>query len=169
MHPIIEKCAADTKDPIVAPLFEYVLNNVAPAIPNLYLTLARAPSLFKAWLDFAPVLRKGSTSPRYIREMAISRVLQIAKAENEFVYHTGMAMRAGLKQAQVDALEYWRTSDAFSAKERSVLAVADEIATEPGAVPSFEIPDVRPPRIPGSLISIRVTAPRGTWGAAGRI
>ena len=36
-------------------------------------------------------------------------------------------------------------------------------------VPSFEIPDVRPPRIPGSLISIRVTAPRGTWGAAGRI
>jgi alkylhydroperoxidase family enzyme len=130
--PIIEPSPADTQDPVVAPLFAY-FSDMAPAIPNLFLTLARAPHIFKGWSEFAWPMRKDSTSPRYIRELAIIRVLQITKADNEFVYHAGMSLRAGLKQTQVDALDKWRTASVFSPRERAVLAVAEEIAIGPAA------------------------------------
>jgi alkylhydroperoxidase family enzyme len=130
--PIVEPSPEDTQDPVVAPLFKF-FRDMAPAVPNLFLTLARAPHIFKGWSEFAWPMRKDSTSPRFIRELAIIRVLRITKADNEFVYHAAMGLRAGLKQAQIDALENWRTADVYSPRERAVLAVAEEIGIGPAA------------------------------------
>ena len=60
-------------------------------------------------------------------------MLQLAGADNEFDYHAAMAVKAGLTQPQIDALAGWRGSDAFSPRERAVLAVAEEIARGPAA------------------------------------
>jgi alkylhydroperoxidase family enzyme len=132
MARIIEPISEATEDPVVAPLFAFLRAN-APGIPNLFLTLGRAPHLFKCWSDFAWPMRAKSTSPRYIRELAIVRVLQLTNAENEFDYHAAMGMKAGLKQAQIDALQNWRESDLFTDREKAVLAVAEEIANGPAA------------------------------------
>jgi alkylhydroperoxidase family enzyme len=130
--PIVEPLSEITEDPVVAPLFGYIREK-APGVPNLFRTLARAPHLFKGWSDFAWPLRTASTSPRYIRELAIVRVLQLANAESQFEIHAAMGVRAGLKQAQIDALQNWRESFLFSDREKAVLAVAEEIAKGPAA------------------------------------
>lgn len=132
MAPIVAPMAEDTTDPVVAPIFAFIRER-APGIPTLFLTLARAPHLFKGWSDFAWPMRTESTSPRHLRELAIIRVLQLAGADNEFDYHAAMGIKAGLTQAQVDALSDWKTSDVYAPRERAVLAVAEEIAQGPAA------------------------------------
>lgn len=132
MAPIIAPMPADTTDPVVAPIFAFIRQR-APGIPSLFLTLGRAPHLLKGWSEFAWPMRSESMSPRYLRELAIIRVLQLANADNEFEYHAAMALKAGLTQAQLDALGNWQESDAYSPRERAVLAVAEEIARGPAA------------------------------------
>lgn len=73
------------------------------------------------------ILRGEELSPK-LRELAILRVGNLAKAEYEFTKHTVRGKQAGVSQKQIDEISNWATSPVFSEIERAVLAYTDEVA-----------------------------------------
>lgn len=119
-------------DADVAAMFEEVRAR-GIQVPNLYKVIGHAPKMLRAWLDFAWPLRLNARTTRAIRELLILRGAQISGANYEWVHHVEMAHAAGVSQAQIDALATWQQSTLFSAQERAVLRLAEEVTRGPGA------------------------------------
>jgi AhpD family alkylhydroperoxidase len=97
---------------------------------NLYRTLLNSPPVCEGWLNlFTAIRQKGSLDARY-RELAILRVAIINGAPYEYQAHVPHGLKAGLTQAQLDALDSWTVSTLFDAKERAVLAYTDAMTRE---------------------------------------
>jgi 4-carboxymuconolactone decarboxylase len=99
--------------------------------PNLYATLANAPNLLDAWVEFAWALRALPESDRTLRELAIMRVAQLSASEYEWQAHWAMATECGVPAEKLTGLADWRTSGSYTDDERLVLD-AVETLTETG-------------------------------------
>ncbi|HEY2562059.1 MAG TPA: carboxymuconolactone decarboxylase family protein [Acidimicrobiales bacterium] len=97
--------------------------------PNLYATLANAPDLLAAWVDFAWTLRAVPESDRALRELAIMRVAQLSGSDYEWQAHWPMALDAGVPTAKLTALDDWRNAGHFSADERLVLGATESLTS----------------------------------------
>src|SRR5437762_7185383 len=81
--------------------------------PNLYRALANHPGLVAAWTEFSKMLRHDTRTPRALRELVILRGGQLMRSEYEWAQHLPMARKAGVREAQINALSNWRTSAEF--------------------------------------------------------
>jgi alkylhydroperoxidase family enzyme len=95
--------------------------------PNLYKALANHPALLGAWSEFSRVLRHESRTPRELRELLILRGAQIMGSEYEWAQHLRMARQAGVREAQIAALDSWKSSKEFDAREKAALALAEAV------------------------------------------
>jgi alkylhydroperoxidase family enzyme len=116
----------DSDDAVLSPIFE-VFTSSNRAVPDLYRALGNAPTLLKAWTDFAWPLRHESTTPRSLRELAILRVAQMTGADFEWKAHSAFALKNGVGQRQLDELDGWRGSTEFSDDERAVLEFVEQL------------------------------------------
>jgi alkylhydroperoxidase family enzyme len=107
---------------------------------NLYRSLAHAPGLLRAWMDFAWLLRGHTATSRRLRELMILRTAQLHHSPYEWHQHRRMAREEGVTETQVAELEMWRTSTAFDECEKAALALTDAIVA--GAVPPEIIAEV---------------------------
>ena len=124
---------AEPEDPALAAMFAEVRARGIP-VPNLYRVLGHAPRMLRAWLDMAWPLRLDAKSGRRIRELLILRGAQVSGTRYEWVHHVPMALAAGVKQAQIDALDdEWGSCPLFREPEKVVLRLADEVTRGPGA------------------------------------
>jgi alkylhydroperoxidase family enzyme len=101
--------------------------------PNLYKQLANHPKVIAAWNEFARTLRHDSRTPRALRELMILRGAQLMRSEYEWAQHLKMARKAGVREAQIDALGNWQASAEFTDKEKAALGLADAVTQ--GRVP----------------------------------
>jgi 4-carboxymuconolactone decarboxylase len=97
------------------------------APPNLYRTLANHPAIIAAWTEFANTLRNGTRTPRALRELVILRGAQLMRSPYEWAQHLRMARRAGVREAQIEALSSWRGSPEFDAREKAALMLAEAV------------------------------------------
>src|SRR5262245_44629942 len=95
--------------------------------PNLYKALANHPRLVAAWTDFSKMLRHDTRTPRALRELVILRGAQVMRSEYEWAQHLVMARKAGVSEAQIQALPAWRSSPHFDAREKAALALAEAV------------------------------------------
>jgi alkylhydroperoxidase family enzyme len=95
--------------------------------PNLYHCLANHPRLVAAWSDFSNALRNGTRTPRALRELVILRGAQLMRSEYEWAQHLKMARKAGVSEAQIQALPSWKNSDLFNEREKAALALAEAV------------------------------------------
>jgi len=95
--------------------------------PNLYRALANHPALVAAWTEFSKMLRHDTRTPRALRELVILRGGQLMRSEYEWAQHLPMARKAGVSEAQINALSAWRTSGEFDQREKAALALAEEV------------------------------------------
>lgn len=93
----------------------------------LYRALANAPRLLGGIHEMNEALRYRARVPRRLRELAILRTACLAGSEYEWTHHVGMALAAGAGREQVADIPHWADSAAFSAGERAVLGLADEV------------------------------------------
>jgi len=97
---------------------------------NLLKALAHSPKICRDWNRLGiTLLLKGQLSPK-LRELAILRVGDLAKANYEWTKHVPMAMAAGAIQEQIDSLPDWMNSKGFNAQERAVLRYTDEVSQD---------------------------------------
>jgi alkylhydroperoxidase family enzyme len=92
---------------------------------NIFLALTQTPELLDGFLTYANALRNSALSPR-LRELAILTVGHLAKSTYEIAHHQSHGLKAGLTQAQLDAVPGFETSPLYSAEEKAVMAFAKE-------------------------------------------
>jgi NAD(P)-dependent dehydrogenase (short-subunit alcohol dehydrogenase family)/alkylhydroperoxidase family enzyme len=95
--------------------------------PNLFTTLARHRSLFRAWLRFAAKLMPRGTLPRADTELVILRVAHNTAAEYEWRHHERIAQSAGLSAAEVARVRLGPDADGWSERQAALLRAADEL------------------------------------------
>lgn len=95
--------------------------------PNLFLTLGRAPGLFRGWLHFAGRMMPGGKLPRRETEMVILRVAHTRGCDYEFEHHLRLGKRAGIGPVEVERITAGPMAEGWSPRERAILAAVDEL------------------------------------------
>jgi len=116
----------DCDDEVVAAVFGRFQQEGREPIA-LYRALAHAPALLRAYSGLATALRFQARTPRSLRELGILRTAQLVGSEYEWSHHVPMARAAGVREAQITALERWRESEEFDPGERALLRCAEEL------------------------------------------
>src|SRR5208283_2048974 len=93
---------------------------------NLFKIMAHCPQVGHQFLLLGNAILLKGVVPPHLRELAILRVGQINKAVYEWTQHVPIALRAGVRQAQIDALPHWENSSEFSETEKEILRYTDE-------------------------------------------
>jgi len=94
---------------------------------NLWKALGHLPYIGLNYQRMGNSLLKGEGLSPKLRELAVLRVGSLTRCAYEFTQHTRIALQAGLRKSQIDALGNWRASKEFTDEERAVLAYADEV------------------------------------------
>ncbi|HYG42362.1 MAG TPA: carboxymuconolactone decarboxylase family protein [Bordetella sp.] len=115
---------ADLNHPEAKPLVERIVAERGSVL-HLYQMLLHSPSVAGGWLNYLTSIRQLSTLPGDLRELVIMRVAAVNGAPYEADQHAPIALREGITQPQLDALDQWESSDQFSEQERAVLAYTD--------------------------------------------
>lgn len=114
-------------DPTTREMYQKIEDSGGEVI-NLLKALAHSPKICRDWNRLGiTLLLKGDLSPK-LRELAILRVGDLARANYEWTKHVPMALMAGASQEQIDALPNWADASCFDDKEQAVLQYTDEVA-----------------------------------------
>ena len=130
----IEPVEADIDHPLLNTVFDGFRDR-GREVPRLYRMLGNAPAMLDAWVQMAWPLRSEPDTDRGLRELLIMRTALLTRSSFEWQAHWPAAVRAGVTEAQLEALGDWEGSSEFSAAEGAALACADEIVLDGGASP----------------------------------
>ena len=106
---------------------------------NLYRALGNHSALVSAWTEFAQSIRADAKTPRALRELMILRSGQVQKSEYEWAQHLRMARKAGVREAQIEALADWRASPEFDAREKAALGLLEGVTAGTVDDPTWEV------------------------------
>lgn len=121
-------------DPMQKENFDRVLAR-GGQILNLHRVSGHAPALAKARGEFVWALRDACLATRQMRELAIVRVAYLMACDYELDHHLPLASRAGLSDAQIQALPDWRSSQKlFDSAQQALLAYLDAMFDNKGDV-----------------------------------
>jgi alkylhydroperoxidase family enzyme len=95
--------------------------------PNIFTTLGQHPRLFRAWLYYSAQLMPFGRLPRRDTELVILRVAWRCRSVYEWRQHVPLALRAGLAPGQIDAIAEHNSMNAFTDRQRALLAVSDDL------------------------------------------
>lgn len=96
---------------------------------NIFLALTQTPELLDGFLTYANALRSSPLSPR-LRELAILTVGHLTNSRYEIAHHQSHGLKAGLTQAQLDAVPQFESSSLYTDQEKAVMAFAKESTLE---------------------------------------
>jgi len=94
---------------------------------NLHRMLAHAPRVGHAYTNLADALRWDGELDPVLREIAILRVGVLLNSAYEVRAHTGIALRAGVAEAKIEALKVDIEAPVFTETERAVLRFTDDM------------------------------------------
>jgi uncharacterized peroxidase-related enzyme len=120
----------DTVADELKPLVQQIKRERGGRVLNLYRLLLNSPAVAAGWLHIGTAVRMESSLSGDMRELAICRVAQISGAEYEWQAHAPIAVKEGVSQTQIDQLASWRSSDAFTGKQRAVLGYAEQVTRD---------------------------------------
>lgn len=117
--------------PDVQAVFQYYRDHGFEPI-NILRAFANAPQVFPALNGFLNGLRSSLTLDPADHELIVLRTAHSAKGDYEIVHHNIAGRMAGLTDAQIAGTADWRDCDAFTPRQRALLAFVDAaMAPEP--------------------------------------
>jgi AhpD family alkylhydroperoxidase len=112
---------ADPTRPDIAALAERITRERGGRMLNLYRMLLNSPPVAEGWLTlFTAIRQKAKLADRY-RELATLRVAVLNGADYEFQAHIPFALKAGVTQAQLDAMRAGRIPEGLEDADLAVL------------------------------------------------
>ncbi len=123
----VRKVQKDEAPPEVREIYDKIEQNGARVL-NLYKTVAHNADVLRNFLRLGNSLLARTELSPILRELAILRVARLTGSEYEWTQHYPVALEAGVRHEQAEALSHWSDSIAFSDKERAVLQYTDEVA-----------------------------------------
>lgn len=98
------------------------------SVIELYQMLLHSPAITQGWLNHLTGIRLKSQIPGSLRELIIMRIAILNRAPYEADQHAPIALKEGVSQEQLDALDDWRDAgDLFTEQQRAVLAYTDDM------------------------------------------
>jgi alkylhydroperoxidase family enzyme len=98
---------------------------------ELYRTLLNSPPVARGWLNLLTAIRQQCELPDRYREIVIIRIAVLNGADYEKQSHIPHARKAGMSDAQIEALSDWRNAQAqFDEGDRAVLAYTDAMTKD---------------------------------------
>jgi 4-carboxymuconolactone decarboxylase len=88
--------------------------------------LANSPSALDAFDGFSRHINSESPLDKPLRELLILRITQLVGNRYEWRRHIPIALDAGVPQAVIEGLSFWRELD-LDDRQRSALALAEEV------------------------------------------
>jgi alkylhydroperoxidase family enzyme len=98
--------------------------------PNIFTTLGQHRRLFRAWLRYSAQLMPFGALPRADTELVILRVAWLCRSAYEWHQHVPIALRVGLSAEEVAGLAVAPPADVFTERQRTLIAVSDELVTQ---------------------------------------
>jgi AhpD family alkylhydroperoxidase len=95
--------------------------------PNLFLTMARRPALFRGWLRFAGRLMPRGRLPRRDTELIILRVAHLRGCDYEFQHHVHLSRRAGVTGGDVKRVQVGSSAPGWTPREQILLGATEEL------------------------------------------
>jgi len=117
----------DITRPELIPLADRVKRERGGKVLNIFKMLMHSPPALNGFLDFFTAVRQRFSLDARYRELAIIQVALIAKAWYEVAQHAPLAIKAGLTEAQVEALKRGEVHDSLTPTDRAVIAYASEM------------------------------------------
>ncbi|MDQ6918441.1 MAG: carboxymuconolactone decarboxylase family protein [Candidatus Dormibacteraeota bacterium] len=117
----------------IPPAIEARLAELGGKPVNLYRALANNPDQLAAWIEFAWSVRQKPVTARRLRELMIVRGASLMRCDYELAHHRVMALRCGVSEEELEALDRWRETALFAPQERAALAFMEAMVE--GAVP----------------------------------
>jgi 4-carboxymuconolactone decarboxylase len=133
MAPRIPPVTPDTRPELAA--IEAAIRAERGDIPLLYQVLLNSAPLAEGWEKLLTVIRNRNSLPADLREMVMLRVAVLNRAPFELEAHRPVALRAGVSEAKIEALERGESGSLFTADERAVLALTDAMTRD------IQVPD----------------------------
>ena len=98
---------------------------------ELYRTLLNSPPVARGWLNLLTAIRQQCELSARYREVVIIRIAVLNGADYEKQSHIPHARKAGMSDAQIEALSDWRKATAqFDESDRAVLAYTDAMTKD---------------------------------------
>ena len=130
---------ADLEREEIEPLVQKIIAERGEVL-HLYRMLMHSVPVATGWLAYLTAIRQQCKLSAALRELVIMRVAHINGAPYEADQHRPYALKAGVSEAQLDALATWdQKPEVFDQTQRDVLAytdamtrhvhVSDEVAT----------------------------------------
>ena len=104
-------------------------------ISVLYQVLLNSAPLAEGWERLLTAIRNRNSLPADLREMVMLRVAVLNRAPFEMEAHRPLALRAGVSEAKIDALQAKELGAEFTRTERAVLALTDAMTRD------IQVPD----------------------------
>jgi AhpD family alkylhydroperoxidase len=145
----------------VRPLFQAMQARLG-VVPNIWRSMAHAPAVLKASLDFYQAIHR-DLDPK-LRELAYLRTVQLLHCGYCVHYHTPLARKAGLGDAQIEDLERFEQSGAYSELEKNVLRFAEQW-TRQGKVDSALMEKLAESLSPGQFVTLAAVVAQANWTA----
>lgn len=120
----------ENSSPAVRALADQIRKERDGRMLNLYSMLLNAPPVAEGWLALFTAIRQQCTLRGDYRELVILRVALLNGASYEYQVHVPFALREGVTQAQLDALDRWQDSTALTPAQRAVLAYTDAMTRD---------------------------------------
>jgi alkylhydroperoxidase family enzyme len=120
---------ADLSSEAVRPLVDRITAERGSVL-HLYQMLLHSPPLAEGWLNYLTAVRQKLDLPGGLRELVIMRVAVLNGAPYEAQQHAPIALQEGITQAQLDALDSWQDSAAFTPLQRAALALCDTMTRQ---------------------------------------
>ena len=97
---------------------------------TIFTTLGRHPRLFRAWLIYSAHLMPFGTLPRRDSELVILRVAWRCGEAYEWWHHVPLALRAGLRPAEIAAAADTSPAADLSERHQLLVAITDELLAQ---------------------------------------
>jgi alkylhydroperoxidase family enzyme len=94
---------------------------------NTFNTLARHPSLLRAWMPFAAGILVEGQLPARVRELAILRTGWNCRSEYEFGQHAVLARKVGVSDEDIVRVQSGPNAEGWTELESAMLRAADEL------------------------------------------
>jgi AhpD family alkylhydroperoxidase len=116
---------ADLTRPEVEPLVNQIKAERGDVL-HLYRMLLHSEPVARGWLGYLTAIRQQCKLSAALRELVIMRVAHLNGAPYEADQHRPFALKAGVSEAQLDALPNWpQALPVFDPVQRDVLAYTD--------------------------------------------
>jgi len=116
----------DQVSPDARKVFEKLVANGAKIL-NIYRALAHCPPVMLDWMRLGNTLLTKSKLPAKLRELVILRIARLSGSKYEWTQHCPVAIEAGVTERQINEIDKWKESEAFSSGERAALQYTDEV------------------------------------------